>query len=208
MSHVKKSQKSKKEVHCSFNPLGSYPAFTGLKAAGAIHKVIGQGTVPAALVANSVSPQYYSRYFVGGDLDNFSSLSAVFDQYRITKIDVWFVPSVTNNTDGTQTVSDLYTAVDIDDASTPTALNQLFQYESVIATKALTGHHHSWSPQLSVGAYGSTGFIQSVNERNKWIDCGSSTAQHYGIKAALSVGTLPVKYDLIFRIHAEFQSLH
>ena len=102
-----------KENHTSFNPLGRYPGFVGLRSAGAVHKVIGQGSVPSCLTISSISPQYYSRYFVAGDLDNFSSLSAVFDQYRITQIDCWLIPSVATNTDGAQTVADIYSAVDL-----------------------------------------------------------------------------------------------
>ena len=204
----KNTNNKKNESHERFNPLGGYPGFKGLRAAGTVHSVIGQSTVGAVVTANGVAPAYYGKYFTIGELDNFSSLSAVFDQYRITKIDCWLLPSITNVTDGTQTVPEIYSAVDIDDGATPASVSQLYQYESTVASKALCGHYHSWVPRASLAAYGTAGFVSSANVVSPWIDCSSSSVQHYGIKVAITAGSPPIKYDLIFRIHADFQSLH
>jgi hypothetical protein len=143
-------------------------------------------------------------YFTGGALDQFSSLGTVFDQFRIDEVEVTFRP-VTNSD---STAMPLFlTAIDLDDAASPSNIAYLDQYSNVCTTMYET-QVRRWKPAVPASYYQPT--TSGYGERiSPWIDCASSGVQHYGLKYALSPtvsNACTVLYST--RLKVSFRSVH
>jgi len=128
----------------------------------------------------------------------------MYDQYQIVAVDVMIVPTVTMGTptspaDGWMTVT-----VDYDDVSTPTSLSELYQYDQAAQFSATENIRMTVRPRAALAAY-SGAFTSYANLGNMWIDCGSSSVQHYGLKLGLPATSVAKswyifnEYTLAFR---------
>lgn len=137
------------------------------------------------------SPLFGSIAFEVGDLDDFSSLSAAFDQYRIDYVDVYIRPRSNLAvspiaTSPNQSNPSLYAVVDRDDTNTPTSIAQLRQYNECTECADYEGIHFGFIPSVTPAYYQSGSFVGYGVEEGKWIDVASSAVPHYGIKFAVS----------------------
>jgi hypothetical protein len=122
-------------------------------------------------------------------LDNASALAAIFDQYRIDRIQVTFRPlnvatPLVNTASSGFLAPLIYTAIDYDDNSAPTAVAQIRDYQTcsshLYETFTLDFHPHA---AATVG--GSAG----MNVTSPWIDWAYPSIPHYGVKAVIQGGT-------------------
>ena len=168
---------------------------------------IVQSLQPQSLFTTSaVAATFGALSFNIASLDNFSSLAAVFDQYRIDEIEVQIVSGVTEETISTQSVGMLYSAVDVDDAAVPTTIAQLGGYSSCVKSDGTVSHYHRWQPQYAVAAY--SGAFTSYGAMKGFIDCSSSTVQHYGLKYGSTTASATLTYQALIAYTVTFQSLH
>jgi hypothetical protein len=141
---------------------------------------------------------------------DFTSLAAVFDQYRITELEVTFVPegnqSLIASTSGTYTgaVGCLYTVIDYDDSATLTAPSIALAYENCIQTETYEVNRRCFKPRIAVGAY-SGSFTSFANQKAQWIDCSSSSVQHYGIKYVVDTGNASSLQSWNYRVRGTME---
>lgn len=137
------------------------------------------------------------------NIPNSSSYLSLFDQYRITKIEVWIQAQNTNNGGHTGM---LYSAVDYDASATGLTPTQLSQYANVtIAPLGSIGHFHSFVPHVAVAAYSGT-FTSYANETAPWIDSNSPNVQHYGVVLSAPATTDVIAVDARVRYFVEFRN--
>jgi len=158
------------------------------------------------LGANSFStsasvPAFYSANFYISGLAQITSLTAVFDQYRIALIEVWLKPNVQSTTN---TAGDVATVLDYDDATPLTAFSDATNYDNCIVDGAQCGHYRKFVPHAALAAYSGT-FTSYCNVPAPWIDAASTSVQHYGFKVAATATGQVISYDLIVRYHLEFR---
>jgi len=125
-------------------------------------------------------------------LEQFASFSALFDQYRITKVDVHFRPmftAATMSVPANSLTPLIYTCVDYDDANTPTAISQLREYENCKVHDDKKAFRISYVPHCASAMY-SGAFTSFGNVTSPWIDMASPTVQHYGYKWAITPGAV------------------
>lgn len=125
-------------------------------------------------------PTYFAKAFTLNDFAGGTALRAVFDQYRFEQIETWF--EFVSPTSGAVQFPELSTAVDLDDASVPTAIGQVLDRVGSVTGTGPGGHYHKWKPHVAVAAF-SGAFTSYSNEPACWIDSGSPGVEHYGIKA-------------------------
>jgi hypothetical protein len=162
-------------------------------------------------VCNSVTgvASGYAKVVTSADLTQFSSLSAVFDQYKIDLIEIWFTTygNVGQNQGGSG--ANLYSVIDYDNATNLSSTLQALQYENVSVGASNVGHYRRYKPHIAVAAYGSSAFAQFKNEPAGWIDCVSTAVEHYGVKIIVdptsSAGDVHV--NAFLRIHASFRNV-
>jgi hypothetical protein len=169
-------------------------------------KVI-QTLAPQAMFTTSTTlPTFYGLSFNISSLDNFASLATVFDQYRIDEIEVQIISGVSETTISSSGIGQLYSCVDVDDATVPTSLAQVGGYSSCVKSDGTVSHYHRWQPQFAVATY--SGAFTSYGASKGFIDCSSPSVQHYGLKAASTTGSATLTYTALIQYTVTFQSLH
>jgi hypothetical protein len=127
---------------------------------------------------------FYAQAFLASYIDQISSLTAVFDQYRIDEIEVWIIPRIgVNNSSNTEDHGLFASVIDYDDYNSLTGFNQALDYTNVLVTNGKDGHYRRFKPHVAVAAY-SGAFTSFLNEESPWIDAASTGVQHFGLKTA------------------------
>lgn len=120
------------------------------------------------------------------DLPNISELSALYDQYKILKVELMFVPSTT--TANQQSPYDCTTIIwimnDFDDDSAPADLSSILQSARAVPlflTKDSVAH---WScrPRPSIAGTAAAGGGVAVPTQSTWMDMGNTATKHFGTK--------------------------
>jgi hypothetical protein len=152
--------------------------------------------------------QVATKAWTTSDILQFNAYSAVFDQYRIDAVEVWLTPFGPGTIGGYNLATRLYSVVDYDDASAPTSLAALQQYENCVETRCTDGHYIKFRPHIAVAAFGGA-FTQFLNKPSDWIDSGSTATQHYGVKLGVepTTGTGDVKVDMVTRLTVSFRNV-
>jgi len=144
-----------------------------------------------------------SLYFTLNDLPQVNTFTALYDQYRIDKIKIDFIPtaeivmqpssyiisagsslSVDNSIAPANGQCGLYgSVIDYDDASNLANIAAYLEYtnwrQGQVAS--LRKHTRTFTPHVASALYQSA-FTGYGNDKKKWIDCNSPTVQHYGVK--------------------------
>lgn len=146
-----------------------------LQQAGAVEQDFAGGAAP--LLAPTLSL-----------LDQVSTLTSLFDQYRIAKVDAIFRP-LYGPANFSAAVGDipgaLYVVIDYDD-TTALTIAQLRQYTSLV-TSEFEQIRVSYVPHVANAVYSGV-FTSFGNLTSPWIDCNSTSVVHYGLKAAIGSG--------------------
>lgn len=166
-------------------------------------------TIPTAqlMISSTSVPVYAAQSFTLSQVDNVSSYIAVFDQYKITEIEVLIEPSVSEVNSNSADVGSYITAVDIDDDTPPATVAQLGPYTSSLMSKGTASHYHRWKPTIAIAAY-SGAFTSYASTDSEWLDCASTGIKHYGLKAAIPIVSALQTYFYTVKLHISFRSIH
>lgn len=142
-----------------------------------------QSVAAITITSSNVANVFNAFSFSLSQLDQVSSLIAVFDQYRIRMVEVEFLPGVNDN-NTTATNTGLFTTViDYDDSSSLTSFNQALDYSNALTGTGYEAQRRVFQPHAALAAYSGT-FTSYGNVQSPWIDCSSTTVAHYGVKTA------------------------
>jgi hypothetical protein len=143
-------------------------------------------------------------YFLVNSLNNLSALTSLFDQYRIAKVEMLFIPQIilTNGNSGRFT-----TVIDYDDNGSPGSENSLFEYQNALTCSGADGQYRTFVPHAAVALY-SGAFTSYGNVPSPWIDAASATVQHFGLKYAWSPTDSTLKFDVMVQFHTEWRNVH
>lgn len=132
------------------------------------------------------APTAVAYKFVLNDLPQVATLTALYDEYCITKVVVKFVPQGTigdNPDPSSWKVCPFYTVIDYDDATTPVTLNELMEYQTLKHTKGNVIHKRILTPRISTLAYKTSGTTIGYSSKGRqYVDCANPDIEHYGVK--------------------------
>jgi len=169
-------------------------------------KIMQSSVASAFLVSSASVPVLATSSFSVNSLDQVGSLTAVFDQYRITEIEVWLTPRLSSVTSASANVGMLASAIDYDDSGTPSSFTALLDYVNAVISSGVEGHYRRWRPHAAIAAYAGA-FTSYANVESPWIDAVSTGVQHYGLKTAITVTDTVYTFDLFFRLHTEWRNI-
>jgi len=121
-------------------------------------------------------------------LPNYTEFTALFDAYRIMRIDGLFIYDANSAGVSSQVgyspsyLPNLLLVNDFDDGNALTAVTDYEQYESFRVVRLDQQHRITFIPQIAVGAYGGAVFTNYARQRGIWLDAASPAVEHYGIK--------------------------
>jgi len=164
--------------------------------------------VSVATIASSTSVTTFSgQAFTASIVDQISSLTAVFDQYRIDEIEVWFWPRVGASNEGATVDQGLFASVvDYDDAATLSSFSAALDYSNVVVTNGRDGHYRRFKPHCAVAAY-SGAFSSFANVASPWIDAASTGVQHYGVKSVWTATDAVYSQSVQARYHMSWRNV-
>jgi len=145
--------------------------------------------------------------FALSDTDNYTELTALFDQYKIDYVDLTFVPFYTESIPGTgECAGVVYSAPDFDDNSA-TAAAALRQYSGVQCHKQVDPFAVRIKPRAAMALYSGSVFTQFGNIPDPWIDANSPGVPHYGFKlAADASGGTAQTWQVLAKYHISCMS--
>jgi len=140
--------------------------------------IYGSISVAAAAVFNGID-------FLWSSCASSASLAAVYDQYRILKCKVDFLPVFTDivaNATGTSNPGNLHTIIDYDDAVSPANTQAMAKYSTYRSVTAVRRHRVTVKPMSAVGAYSGVVFTGFDSVYAQWHQTTSNAINHYGVK--------------------------
>jgi hypothetical protein len=163
------------------------------------------GAIVGALIRQSTASDVFAAWaFCLADIPNISSITALFDQYRIEEIQfrlrsrnpgVFVANQASPNY---STVSPLL-IVDRDDATAPTTLLELQQYDNCQQFSAQDSCDVIFKPSITPSVFSGGAFSgYAVEESGKyWLDAANTSIPHYGIKVGMPalVATTSQRFD-------------
>jgi hypothetical protein len=184
-----------------------WPGFHNtLKKDNSVHRFIQMVDFGVVLTASTIAIAGYGVSFKLTNLPQQTTFTALFDQYRIDEIELWFEPQVIDVV-LTTAPAKIYSAIDYDDAGTPSSINAMMQYTNCNIGSASQGHYVRFRPHVAIAAYGSGAFSSYSNRSAMWIDAGSPSVEHYGFKAVIPIGTVGYSVTLNARFHVSCRNV-
>jgi len=164
--------------------------------------------LPSAVYASSTTLNQVTTYsWTLGQLDNITSLASLYDEYCVRRIEIWFIPGLTENSSSGQYPCQLYTAYDID-GSTITLLSDIRQYDTLVESSATVGQYCSFTPSVAVATYGGA-FTKYSFEQNQWLDVANTDITLYGFCSVLDTSTQAsqFQFSVDVRMWVEFRGV-
>jgi len=134
---------------------------------------------------------YGAQEFMLSQLPNYTEYTALFDQYRIMKVEVDFFPlsiGVTNNNSSNTIVnfaSRLITAIDYDDSTAPSSTDALRQYSTAKVNLITDRFSRDFVPAISTMVYEGVSSTAYEPGFKKWLSTNDPNVPHYGLKWAV-----------------------
>jgi len=162
-----------------------------------------RGYVSNFLVTSVAVPTFASQLFTLSIMGNYAAFTSLFDQYHIMTIECWLEPATPSQTN--VAYAELASAVDLDDANTPTTISSVADHPGALLAQGSSGRYHKWVPHIATASY-SGAFTSFQNERSTWIDSASPSVQHYGFKVAAAQTSVATAYNLCYRAKVSFRA--
>ena len=170
-------------------------------------KTIETLPVSTSFTSSGAVPTFGAVNFTISQITDVSSFTALFDQYRIDLIEVLMEPQVTEVTTAAADVGEYISVVDIDDSNVPTSYGDLCSYSTAQQSRGSMSHYHRFVPGVAVAVY-SGAFTSFASTTSMWLDCGSPTIQHYGIKLGALTAPVTQSYFMNVRLHVSWRARH
>lgn len=157
----------------------------------------------AAITTSITVPTFLSANFTFSQIDQSAAWTDLYDQYRITLIEVWITPRAIPSANAPVQYASV---IDYDDSNNLTTYAQALDYPNAVVSTIYDGHYRKFVPHVAVAAY-SGAFTSFNNVTSPWIDAASVGVQHYGFKAAFNVTTVAIPIDVVYRITIQLRNV-
>jgi hypothetical protein len=143
------------------------------------------------------------------DLPNYTEFTSLFDQYRIAKVKLEFIPTFNCSNlydmqNGNPLVPNIQSAIDYDDISLANE-DAILQYQTRVLTRGEQIHTRTLKPKPQIAAYNSAlAFGYASAATNPWIDTSSPDVPHYGLKVYIDPVTLNETSTWLYRVIATY----
>ncbi len=159
------------------------------------------------LYQNSATEGLVAIPFCLADLNQVSTLSALFDQYRIDRIHLrirpkntaFFLASVASPN---QSSPDVWVAADFDDGSTPTSVASIREYQNAVVLNAGDSLDMIIEPSVTPAVYSGGAFSGYGVEASRWLDVANTSIPHYGVKIGITALQASATYSYQWDVEA------
>lgn len=149
-----------------------------------------------SIQAKALTTTYGATYFSLDQVPGYTEFTALFDQYRITRVIAHFWPTALSvtNTNSSSTIVNvpprIVHAIDYDDSVAPTSVNEVREYSTARTNYSTEKFTRDFKPAVSRVVYEGVSSSGYSPDWDVWVSTNDPTVPHYGLKWALgSVGT-------------------
>lgn len=126
-------------------------------------------------------------------LDQASTFTALFDQWRIVEMEVMVHPA--NRTGSTlqytQTLPPaVYMLEDNDDGASPGTLSACREYQTCEVLDPFRVHTRKVQPRIAAALYNGVSTGYGLAPKGTWVDCSNASVPYYGVKLGISGGNV------------------
>jgi len=163
-------------------------------------RFVSRGTLNGT---SGTSSSFGVKTFKISDVAGYAEFSAIYDFYKISAIQIRFIPAANVTTTTVQQTfysNRFFSVLDYNDNTTPTSLNDLREYGNCKMTPGTKIHKRFFKPKLQVavdedgGAGSSYGVVQFP--KNPWVSMGSNQTEYFAIKYGLEHPSLSANTEL------------
>lgn len=146
-----------------------------------------------------------SKSFLLSDLPNSSEFTALFDAYRIWKVETTFIPkyNVSDYSSGGAAygLPTIYIASDENSTANPASINELCQYKNCVFRRFDRPITYTVYPKISIQTAGGAAQLVDTDMKNKYVRSAYPSVEHNGIMWGLDmpVGLGDFKADVCFK---------
>lgn len=153
------------------------------------------GTTSQYYITNGIANTYRAWSFSLDQLPSYTEFTNLFDSYKIDKIVMRFIAvhtqqvsaEVSNAAVPAVTQPRVYTVIDYDDDSTPTAITELTQYSNCRIRQAGRSFKIILRPKVAVQVYRSAvTTAYAAPDKTTKLDCAYADVPHFGVKFAMT----------------------
>lgn len=173
-----------------------------------VYTVTRTGDVLGVLQGNGISDTFVALSVAFNMVADYTSLAAVFDQYRIDCVEIRFQQRQAGMISATTGfATSLISVIDYDDANTPASFGELENYNNAIESAVtMYPQKRTFAPHVA-GTVWNTGAASGyMNLTSPWLDAASPAVPHYGVKAGLRATSALVVIDAYVRLRISFRS--
>jgi len=173
-------------------------------------------TINQAALTDAVGGTETAANFQLDQIPSFAEMTALFDQYRFTKITVQVFPNcnvmslTTQAVVTTQYIAPLVITFDPDDSTVPANIDEVLAYPTAKSYPGTEPFQYSFKPRAAIAAYG--GAFTQFADFDGWLDCAFDDIEYYGFKAATGgAGGAQTAFQVWFfriQIEMEFRFVH
>lgn len=150
--------------------------------------IVNKGVVSSTSAAEGL----YAFSFALSDMADYTNYTSIWDQYKITEIDLSLVPLTLQSAPSAGPgYAIAYASPDYDDATTPANTSALLSYASATYIGPSEKFSCKLAPCVDIATTTSAAatITGSMNVRSPWLDCSTPTVTHYGFKVAITQST-------------------
>ena len=130
---------------------------------------------------DGINPSLLAYVFRLDTLPDYTDFTRLFDMYRITKVEIDWVPEYTELTDAALVSNAVNvrfnSTVDLTDASAPASVDEILQYQQLLSSGITKPHKRVWQPTFLMGGYVPC---------SCWLPTSAPSERHYGLKVAIA----------------------
>lgn len=164
-------------------------------------------------ILSSISNDVFQALnFTLSQVPSYTDFTTLYDQYRINGIKWTLIPrgntAEITASSGASTVfqgqsTGVFSAIDYDDNTAPTSINQLCEYQNMKMTRATQLHSRYLKPRVNTTGITNigTGVTGPMMNTRGWLDCDFINVPHFGLKLALQQA---VNYNLTYDVKIDF----
>jgi hypothetical protein len=153
----------------------------------------GSAIVGSLMRQSGSTDVFASVAFALADIPNIASLGALFDQYRIERVQYRLRTKnpgvfIANQASPNYGTPNMLVAVDRDDNTAPTTLLEIQQYDNCVSLSAQDSLDIVFEPSITPTLFAGGAFSgYSVEDSDEvWIDMANTGVPHYGLKIGIS----------------------
>lgn len=153
------------------------------------------------LVCDGINPTLAGISFRLSFIPNYAEFTALFDVYRITKINIKWNPEYTVLSDAAPVSTALNvfmnSVIDLTDAGPPPSVDDILQYSTIRTTGITKEHGRSWEP---------TTMMTEGMPCRCWLATSSPSTLHYGVKVAIPPTGTAMTFRATITYYVQFAS--